>query len=955
MPGTPPLGNERMSELSAAVAAETRTACILVVCVLMAASIVAADPCTLYKPEDIERARENVRRYKWAQSVIDGWKSQTAYAMQQDREFFDQMIPALTNWTEYGQNCPACVNVKSSMGECGLYKWDVRDPDKLTCKYCGTVYPNEKYPETGSMTCPKMGQIFTYYETDEERAHPDEPPNKYAFKWVSWPIHTSFTGVIRSKKSHWAAGQALPLAKLYAVTGEVKYAERCAWILDRLARVYPNWLFFSYNGTYADCPPAEAAAELGRNPRAGRFPKDVIIDPFNRHQKEDHAELCVGFWGAGRFTPSTSNRDDLDFTVAYDLIREAHFDDGTPVLSEEMDRRIVNDLLLAACTDLEHWDDINNKCGPGRALSAACGILFDRPHSVRRALDGFSTLLADCFHFDGFCKESPSYSSMHLGLMADIPEILRGYSDPQGYQPEEGERIDDLNPFEYVQRYKLALESMVRMLAPGNRYPVIGDTSYTMRLGSRWLETLTDRYSHDYAPLLEIAQGAPLAAAGSEYALWYREPDIAVESGGSLPLHTEWFPGWHVGVMRAGNPGGETALYLNGYAYHGHRHHDTLGVIYHAYGQEIASDRGYIWDDPRNAWTKSTLSHNIVTVDGQSQVSKGREAAALELFGVAPGIEVLEARADTAYEQCDRYQRTTALVILPGEQTYAVDIFRVNGGKLHQYGFQCDGELVDLTAPIPEPAPDQIKWLSNLRASVPDQPFTATWHAHAARMDLMLLSPIHRLLIADAPGWRSDKGSDLNAPPIQQLFAERTAEGDGGEVATSAFVAVMVPYETETPVRAARMLSLDDPGDAVAVLVELDGRTDYIISNPDGAERQFGPVKLAGRFGFVSVAADGRLLQGYLLDGVNLSCGATSLALPRPRIELAVDHVEGRTFHLGEQVPAELAGRGTHLIAADTGYEVESCGPATITVRDYPAIECERISALCSAWIETGH
>jgi hypothetical protein len=28
---------------------------------------------------------------------------------------------------------------------------------------------------------------------------------------------------------------------------------------------------------------------------------------------------------------------------------------------------------------------------------------------------------------------------MHLGLMRDIPEILRGYSDPEGYQPEEDE------------------------------------------------------------------------------------------------------------------------------------------------------------------------------------------------------------------------------------------------------------------------------------------------------------------------------------------------------------------------------------------------------------------------------------------------------------------------------------------------------------------------------------
>ena len=84
-----------------------------------------------------------------------------------------------------------------------------------------------------------------------------------------------------------------------------------------------------------------------------------------------------------------------------------------------------------------------------------------------------------CFHSDGFCVESPSYSSMHLSLMRDIPEILRGYSDPQGFQPDRRRRgSTTLIPLSSLDRYRLALESMVRMLAPERRYPVIGDTHY---------------------------------------------------------------------------------------------------------------------------------------------------------------------------------------------------------------------------------------------------------------------------------------------------------------------------------------------------------------------------------------------------------------------------------------------------------------------------------------------
>ena len=910
-------------------------------------------PCTLYKPEDVAKARENVKRYKWAQAIVNGWKRSVDYAMQQDREFFEEMIPELTPWTTYGQNCPACVGKQSSMGECGLYKWNVKTPDKLVCKYCRTVYPNPDYPETGSMTCPKMGQTFTYYETPEERAHPDENPAKYAFKWVSWPIHTSWTGIIRAKKAGYCSSKVSPLAKLYAVTGEVKYAERCAWILDIIAKRYPNWLFHSYNGTVADCPPAEAAANLGKHGRGGKFPKQIIIDPFNRHQFKDHARLCNGFWGAGRYGCSGSDGGFiLHCTVAYDLIHEAKREDGTPVISPEMDRRIVDDLIMAGTIDTEHWKAINNKCGPGRALSAAVGILFERPDSARRALKGFETLMSRCFHVDGFCRESPSYSSMHLGLMRNIPEILRGYSDPEGYQPEEGERFDDLNPFEHVVRYRLALESMVRMLGPHKRYPCIGDTSHSAGLSPIWVEILADRYSHDYAGLLESVQKAKLADKGSEYALWYRDPDMTADAGAKLPLHSEWFPGWHVAVMRGPDPYGDNALYLNAYAYHGHRHQDTLGIILYAFGKELASDRGYIWDDPRNAWTKSTLSHNLVTVDGANQQRKDR-VSTLELFGLAPGIEVAQASAN-AYAQCDRYQRTCAFIQLPGKQTYTVDFFRVSGGKLHQYGFQCNGEMINVSAPQPQPTDEKHKWLSNLRACAPREPFSATWQYKDVNLELTILNPIDRLLIADAPGWRSDKGSELNASPIQQLFAERIAAAAGTDSVTSDYVAIIAPYDSEnaSPILSARLLEVEDSGGALAVEVKLADRTDYIVSALDRKQRQYGPVTMAAQFGFVSLAADETVLQAYLLDGTELSCGATRLTLAQANVALKLASVAGRSFHLEQELPRDLAADSkAYLLAGKTGYEVESVTGKTITVRDYPAIECAEVRLLNSAWL----
>jgi len=47
-----------------------------------------------------------------------------------------------------------------------------------------------------------------------------------------------------------------------------------------------------------------------------------------------------------------------------------------------------------------------------------------------------------------------------------------------------------------------------------------------------------------------------------------------------------------------------------------------------------------------------------------------------------------------------------------------------------------------------------------------------------------------------------------------------------------------------------------------------------------------------------------------------------------------------------------VAAAGAYLLAGETGYEVESTTPNSITVRDYPAIECDHVFILNSAWVE---
>ena len=89
------------------------------------------------------------------------------------------------------------------------------------------------------------------------------------------------------------------------------------------------------------------------------------------------------------------------------------------------------------------------------------------------------------------------------------------------------------------------------------------------------------------------------------------------------------------------------------------------------------------------------------------------------------------------------------------------------------------------------PVEGKQSYLTNLRAAEPPpETWSATWDGEGTRMTLFMAGALDRLVQTDAPGWRTYKGDQLNAPPITELLAERSAE----ERLTSTFAAVMAPH-----------------------------------------------------------------------------------------------------------------------------------------------------------------
>jgi hypothetical protein len=236
-------------------------------------------PAGTIKPADVERARANRRRYEWARGYAkdlersaDGWLSKLT------PEWMATMIPVETPGDSLFTPCPACRDLKKPAHPHGQYKWDVAKPNEMTCEVCGTVYPNEKYPEDLVFTT-KSGQRLSFYGGP-------------AFDLFGFLTRPSFTANIRARKVAAATKACRTLAEAYALTGKAEYGRGARRLLLRFADVYPHWLVHVGYGEYADMDPHVAALNIMNLPES-----EITPTPGGPDRK-----LHSGYWQGGRAT-----------------------------------------------------------------------------------------------------------------------------------------------------------------------------------------------------------------------------------------------------------------------------------------------------------------------------------------------------------------------------------------------------------------------------------------------------------------------------------------------------------------------------------------------------------------------------------------------------------------------------------------------------------------------------
>jgi len=386
-----------------------------------------------------------------------------------------------------------------------------------------------------------------------------------------------------------------------------------------------------------------------------------------------------------------------------------------------------------------------------------------------------------------------------------------------------------------------------------------------------------------------------------------------------------------------------------------HGHFDEMGVNFYAMGRQLSYDLGYGLGSTHTqvGWAKQTAAHNTVVVDETSQLKDAGTGGSLQLFADLPGLKLVQADDPDAYSSqgLKNYARTLALIDSSSDSSYLVDIFRVSGGKKHDYVLHFAGSKVDVSGiHLSEPArgsvagekidwgnrqgvdgdivgyPNKPYWnpppgngygfLVHPRSSgiicsahtegmppVADALFTATWDIDAAAPTTRETQPTSQeakshVRVHVMPGVASQivtadaPGILPKFPRAAWLLARRECD-----VLSSTFASVQEAYG-DAPV-IAEVTPLSDPiSDCIsplAIKVSLKtGRTDYVIQSVDGQPHEFcdGKRTFSSDASFARFSVDDHGVVDLCV------CDGTVASINGMRVELSTRAYTGQIIHI---------------------------------------------------------
>ncbi len=619
--------------------------------VLLCAVAYAKDKRTYYDAETMGRMQEKVAKYDWAKGQVDAARSGAEWYVKMSADETWEFVPPPEQMRAInvciGHDCPFCG--PEITRKAGHYPWKMdRDkPYKVTCPACGRTFPEndfEPWNAKGLEGEPEHGEKIV--DRGLGWVGPDDRRYYFVPYYIFWQRWTR--DII---------GGMSQLGRAYLLTGDPVIGRRCAIMMAKLAGEYER---FDYR---VQC------YHEGRFNIPGRISDRIWSTGDNRKIAEAYDAIYPLF--------------DEDKELQ-DFLKEKGIDNPRKLIEQKMLQVMVTDIMdgrvagnmgmhqRALCTLAIVLD--NDDPANGVTTAEMRDWIMSGPGRVE-------DLLWNGFWREGLGSESsPSYSASWCYNFYTIAELL----------PKLGVNIWD-NP-----KLKKMADIGIDMTVAGKFRPDIGDSGSLTGSGpiARSVALQGPAFTHYGDP--RHAKALKLMGATSQnlFEDYFDEQEVEkviAREGTELGLKTRNLGGYGLAILEQGDGDDRRAATMYyGWAGGGHGHHDRLNIQMWAFGRPMMPDDGYPFPFTRlDFWrwrNTDTFKHYCVVVDECTQ--RNTYSGDLNTLISTPEVQLMDASAEIAYpDMVSLYRRTSALIDISPQTSYLLDIFRVRGGRQHDWCF----------------------------------------------------------------------------------------------------------------------------------------------------------------------------------------------------------------------------------------------------------------------------
>lgn len=535
--------------------------------------------------------------------------------------------------------CPVCGE---AINKHGRWAWiiDYKKPFKVQCPECKTIFPDNDFEAYWKSGFKDKSLLTGKYVDDGWGWQPAEGEPKYWF--VAFYVHWRF----------WRDKVFRQLSDAYVRTGNPAFARRCLAMLDKYAEYYP---YYDHN-------------------KQSRYATEV-----------NHAytgRILNMIWEALATTELANS-----YSKVADILAQpdAELEEVTGKTMAEIDANIKNNMFRTMANDIMSKNGRNrgNFGMHQRGLMKIAKILND-PEMTRWVTDfrpdndmAYTPLDYAIFSLvfgDGAPMEAPGYNSIWLNTIFEMAILLKENG------VEEFEKYPTLH---HVYNYA------TKLLVCGKFTQNSGDTGVMSSIGFYGGNKYTYDNLYKMYPTPNYARMLIMHVLGNKELvneLWKTaNPMIGYES---CLLGSYGFASLQNGYKPA-----PTAAVLSFPNYLSHRHCDQLHFEIFAEDAPMMPDFGYpdsaSADDPeRSGFYENTVSHNTVVVDRHKQAKAWARALCHDTKGFA---KRMSAESPAAYN-LPLYRRNIMTIEIAPGKTIFYDVFRVKGGKVHDWFMHSAGE-----------------------------------------------------------------------------------------------------------------------------------------------------------------------------------------------------------------------------------------------------------------------